>query len=128
MATEKPDMDIPSQEAVLVPFGATVMPLPGQVVGEGSLFVITMTGDAMINAAILDGDWVVVRRQPDAVDRDIVAVLIDDAATVRTFRRRDGHAWLMPNNPDYTPASGDTATILGKVVAIIRPLEARDAT
>ena len=99
------------------------MPLPRQLVGDGPLFMLTMTDDSTVNAAIADGDWVVVRQQPHAMDRDIMAALIGDEATVRTFGQREGRAWLMPNNPDCTPVSSDTATILGKVVAIIRRLE-----
>jgi repressor LexA len=74
----------------------------------------------MINAAIADGDWVVVRQQPVAESGDIVAAMIEGEATVKTFKRSDGHVWLMPHNPAYTPIPGDAATILGKVVAVLR--------
>jgi len=74
----------------------------------------------MINAAIADGDWVVVRQQPDAENGDIVAAMIDNDATVKTLKRSDGHVWLMPHNPAYTPIPGDDATILGKIVAVLR--------
>ena len=70
----------------------------------------------MVDAAICDGDWVVVRQQPVADNGDIVAAMLDDEATVKTFKRRDGHVWLMPHNPAYAPILGDQATILGRVV------------
>jgi repressor LexA len=74
----------------------------------------------MIEAAICDGDWVVVRRQPEAANGEIVAALLDDEATVKTFKRRDGHVWLLPHNPAFEPIDGDDAQILGKVVAVLR--------
>ncbi len=97
-----------------------VFPLPRQVVGEGTLFLLAVTGDSMVDAAICDGDWVVVRQQPVAESGEIVAAMLDGEATVKTYRRRDGHVWLMPHNPDYTPILGDDATILGRVVAVLR--------
>ena len=74
----------------------------------------------MIDAAICDGDWVVVRQQPDAVNGDIVAALLDLEATVKTFKRTADQVWLMPHNDDYDPIDGNEATILGKVVAVLR--------
>jgi repressor LexA len=127
--------DIPSQEATYVPLVGRiaaggpilaeeaiedVFPLPKQIVGEGTLFLLKVTGDSMINAAIADGDWVVVRQQPVADSGDIVAAMIEGEATVKTFKRSDGHVWLMPHNPAYTPIPGDNATILGRVVAVFR--------
>jgi repressor LexA len=97
-----------------------VFPLPRQLVGEGSLFLLRVVGDSMVDAAIADGDWVVVRQQPVADNGDIVAAMIDGEATVKTFKRRDGHVWLMPHNPAYEPIPGDEATILGRVVAVLR--------
>ncbi len=97
-----------------------VFPLPRQIVGEGQLFLLRVTGDSMIDAAITDGDWVVVRQQPTADNGDIVAAMIDGEATVKTFRRRDGHLWLVPHNPSYEPILGDEATILGRVTAVLR--------
>lgn len=94
--------------------------LPKQLVGEGTLFLLEVVGDSMIDAAITDGDWVVVRQQPDAENGDIVAAMIEGEATVKTFRRRDGHVWLLPHNPAYQPIAGDDATILGRVVAVLR--------
>ena len=98
----------------------TVFPLPREIVGEGELFLLKVVGESMIDAAICDGDWVVVRRQPTADNGEIVAALLDDEATVKTLQRRDGHTWLLPHNPAYSPIDGDHATILGKVVSVIR--------
>jgi repressor LexA len=97
-----------------------VFPLPRQIVGEGTLFLLKVTGDSMIDAAICDGDWVVVRQQPTAENGEIVAALLDGEATVKTFKRRDGHIWLLPHNPAYDPIDGDHAQILGKVTAVLR--------
>jgi repressor LexA len=97
-----------------------VFPLPRQVVGDGTLFLLQVVGDSMVDAAICDGDWVVVRQQPVAENGEIVAAMIDGEATVKTYRRRDGHVWLMPHNPAYTPIPGDDATVLGKVTAVLR--------
>ncbi|PBC70018.1 SOS regulatory protein LexA [Streptomyces sp. TLI_235] len=101
-----------------------VFPLPRQLVGEGEPFALTVRGDSMIEAAIRDGDWVTVRRQPAAEngDSDIVAAMIDGEATVKRLKREDGKIWLMPHNPAYAPIPGDNATILGKVVAVLRRL------
>lgn len=99
-----------------------VVPLPRQLVGHGELFMLKIAGDSMIDAAICDGDWVVVRRQNDAVNGDIVAALLEDEATVKTFRQRDGHTWLLPQNTQYEPILGDQATIMGKVVSVLRSL------
>ena len=103
-----------------------VFPLPQRLVGDGDLIMLNVVGDSMINAAIADGDWVVVRRESDVENGDIVAAMIesdtsaDGEATVKTFKRSDGHVWLIPHNPLYTPILGDTATIIGKVVAVLR--------
>jgi repressor LexA len=97
-----------------------VFPLPRNVVGEGTLFMLQVVGDSMIDAAICDGDWVVIRQQLAAENGDIVAAMIDGEATVKTFKRRDGHVWLMPHNPNYAPIPGDNATILGRVSAVLR--------
>lgn len=99
-----------------------VMPLPRQLVGHGELFMLKVSGDSMVEAAICDGDWVVVRRQQNAENGDIVAALLDDEATVKTFRQRDGHTWLLPQNRQYEPILGDHATIMGKVVSVMRSL------
>ena len=99
-----------------------VFPLPKQLVGTGDLFMLKVVGDSMIDAAICDGDWVVVRQQPTAVNGDMVAALLDNEATVKTFKRKDQQVWLMPHNPAYDPIDGNHATILGKVVAVLRRL------
>jgi len=99
-----------------------VFPLPRELVGDGRLFLLKVAGDSMIDAAICDGDWVVVRSQPTAENGDIVAAMIDGEATVKTFKRRDGHVWLLPHNPSYDPIDGDEATILGKVTAVMRSI------
>jgi repressor LexA len=99
-----------------------VFPLPKEIVGEGSLFLLRVAGDSMVEAAITDGDWVVVRQQPTAENGDIVAAMIDGEATVKTFKRRKGHVWLLPHNPAYEPIPGDEATVLGRVVAVLRRL------
>jgi repressor LexA len=97
-----------------------VFPLPRALVGEGTLFLLRVSGDSMIDAAISDGDWVVVRQQPTAENGEIVAAMIDGEATVKTWRRRDRHAWLLPHNPAYAPIPADDATVLGRVVAVLR--------
>ena len=99
-----------------------VFALPRQLVGEGQVFLLEVRGESMIDAAICDGDWVVVRQQSDANNGDIVAALLDDEATVKTFKRKDGQVWLLPHNPDYSPIDGTHALIMGKVVAVMRKL------
>jgi repressor LexA len=144
-AGESPDVsppvfDFPSQEAAYVPWigqiaaGGPIIakqqiedtfPLPRQLVGEGEHFLLQVRGDSMINAAITDGDWVVVRAQEDAENGDIVAAMLEGRgdegeATVKTFKRSEGHVWLMPHNPIYDPILGDEARILGRVVSVLR--------
>ena len=97
-----------------------VFALPKQLVGEGTLFILEVKGDSMIDAAICDGDFVVVRQQPTANNGDIVAALLEDEATVKTFKRTDDQVWLLPHNPAYSPIDGNHASILGKVVAVLR--------
>ena len=103
-----------------------VMALPRRLTGEGELFMLEVHGDSMIEAAICDGDWVVVRSQPDAANGEVVAAMIEDvdgaSATVKVLSRRDGHQWLLPRNSSYPPIDGDHATILGKVVTVLRAL------
>ena len=102
-----------------------VLFLPSQLVGDGDLFMLKVAGDSMINAAITDGDMVVVRRNTDVENGDIVAAMIEDfeqEATVKTLKRADGHVWLLPQNPAYEPIPGDKAEILGRVVAVLRRL------
>lgn len=131
----EPDLPTPSAPAVEVPIlgriaaGGPILAeqvvedvfsLPKQLVGEGTLFLLEVKGDSMIEAAICDGDYVVVRQQPDAVNGDIVAALLGDEATVKTFKRTPGQVWLLPHNPAYEPIDGNDASILGKVVAVLR--------
>jgi repressor LexA len=97
-----------------------VFPLPRQLVGKGDLFMLKVVGESMIDAAICDGDWIVVRQQKDAENGDIVAAMLDDEATVKVFQRRDGHTWLLPRNSAFAPILGDYAELLGKVVAVLR--------
>src|SRR4051794_14507983 len=97
-----------------------VFPLPKQLVGEGTLFLLEVRGDSMVDAAICDGDYVVVRQEQTAENGEIVAALIDGEATVKTFQRKDGHVWLLPHNSAYEPIDGTHATILGKVTAVLR--------
>ncbi|MFE9769465.1 transcriptional repressor LexA [Streptomyces sp. NPDC005808] len=99
-----------------------VYSLPRQVVGEGDLFALKVSGDSMIDAAICDGDIVTVRQQDSADHGDIVAALLEDEATVKVLRRQDGQVWLMPRNPSYEPIRADHAQILGKVVGVLRLL------
>lgn len=94
--------------------------LPRQIVGQGELFALKVRGESMIEAAICDGDWVVVRSQRNADNGDIVAAMLDGEATVKTFKQRDGHTWLLPRNSAFEPILGDHAEVLGKVVSVIR--------
>ena len=133
-------LDVPSQEAAYVPWVGQIaaggpiiarqhiedtFPLPKALVGEGEHFLLQVRGDSMINAAITDGDWVVIRAQENAENGEIVAAMLEGQgdegeATVKTFKKSDGHVWLMPHNPLYDPILGDHATILGKVVSVLR--------
>ena len=99
-----------------------VFPLPRELVGEGSLFLLKVVGESMIDAAICDGDWVVIRQQNVADNGDIVAAMIDGEATVKTFKRTRDQVWLMPHNPVFDPIPGNDAAILGKVVTVIRKI------
>ncbi len=136
-----PDPDVPERDAAPAPSYVPVVgriaaggpilaeqvvedvfPLPRQLVGDGDLFLLKVAGDSMVDAAICDGDWVVVRRQPVAENGEIVAAMIDGEATVKTFKRIDGHVWLLPHNPAYAPIAGDDATVLGRVVSVLRSL------
>ena len=98
----------------------TVFPLPQELVGDGTLFMLEVAGDSMIDAAICNGDYVVIRQQPTANNGEIVAAMIDGEATVKTFQRKDGQVWLLPHNDAYEPIDGTHATILGKVTAVLR--------
>jgi len=99
-----------------------VFALPRQVVGEGTLFMLNVHGDSMVDAAVCDGDWVVVRQQPVAENGEMVAAMIEGEATVKTYKQHDGHVWLLPHNPAYEPIPGDDAVIMGRVVAVMRKI------
>jgi repressor LexA len=97
-----------------------IYPLPRTLVGSGELFMLKVKGDSMQDAAICDGDWVVVRKQSNAENGDIVAAELDGEATVKAFKQRDGKTWLLPRNSAYEPIDGTHATIMGKVVTVLR--------
>lgn len=97
-----------------------VFPLPASLVGEGELFMLKVVGDSMIDLAICDGDFVVIRSQKTCEKGEIVAAMIDGEATVKTFSKKDGHIWLLPANDNFLPIPGDNAEILGKVTAVLR--------
>lgn len=97
-----------------------VFPLPRELVGTGTLFLLKVVGDSMVEAGIVDGDWVVVRQQPSAENGEIVAAMLDGEATVKTFKRKGSHVWLLPHNAAYAPIPGDDALILGRVVSVLR--------
>ena len=97
-----------------------VFPLPKQLVGEGTLFLLEVSGDSMVDAAICNGDYVVIRQEQTAENGDIVAALIDGEATVKTFQRKNGQLWLLPHNAAYDPIDGTNASILGIVTAVLR--------
>ncbi len=99
-----------------------VFPLPASLVGEGDLFMLKVVGDSMIDAAICDGDFVVIRSQKDANKGEIVAAMIDGEATVKTFSKKSGQIWLLPANDSYQPIDGNQAEILGVVTAVLRSL------
>lgn len=95
-------------------------PLPESIVGQGELFMLKVKGDSMIDAAICDGDFVVIRSQKGCEKGEIVAAMIDGEATVKTFSMKDGHIWLLPANDSFAPIDGDNCEILGKVTAVLR--------
>jgi repressor LexA len=97
-----------------------MLPLPRTLVGEGTLFMLEVKGDSMVDAAVCDGDFVVVRQQPTAENGEMVAALIEDEATVKTLQRKSNQVWLLPHNDAYEPIDGNDAVILGKVVAVLR--------
>ena len=97
-------------------------PLPESIVGQGELFMLKVVGDSMIDAAICDGDYVVIRSQKGCEKGDIVAAMLDGEATVKTFSKKDGHIWLLPANDNYAPINGDDCEILGKVTAVLRSI------
>lgn len=96
--------------------------LPREITGRGTVFGLRVRGDSMIDAAICDGDIVVVRQQQEAHSGQIVAAMIDGEATVKVYRRRNGHVLLEPRNPAYEVIDGDKAVVLGIVVSVVRSL------
>jgi repressor LexA len=124
-------------EPVLVPLVGTIaaggpilaeetfeemLTLPRELVGRGNHFCLRVRGDSMVDAAICDGDIVTIRQQPEAHSGDIVAAMLDGEATVKVYRKRNGHVFLEPRNPDYDVIDGDEAVVLGKVVSVMRRL------
>ncbi|MGW4477542.1 transcriptional repressor LexA [Rhodococcus triatomae] len=97
-----------------------VLSLPRDLVGSGTVFGLRVRGDSMVDAAICDGDIVVVRRQQEAHSGQIVAAMIDGEATVKVYRRRSGHVYLEPRNDAYPVLDGDDAEVLGRVVSVMR--------
>lgn len=97
-----------------------IFPLPKQLVGDGTLFLLEVSGDSMVDAAICDGDYVVIRQQPTANNGEFVAAMIEGEATVKTFQKKEGQVWLLPHNDAYDPIDGNNATILGIVTAVLR--------
>ncbi len=99
-----------------------VLTLPRGLTGRGTVFGLRVRGDSMVDAAICDGDIVVVRQQSEAHSGQIVAAMIDEEATVKVYRRRNGHVYLEPRNAAYDVIDGDRATILGTVVSVLRSM------
>ena len=99
-----------------------IMPLPADIVGEGELFMLRVRGDSMINAGIFQDDYIVVRKQPTAVNGEIIVALIDDEATVKRFYKENGYIRLQPENDYMEPIIVSHAAILGKVVSLIRKI------
>ena len=97
-----------------------VFPLPESLVGKGDIYMLKVKGDSMVDVAICDGDYVVIRSQKTAEKGEIVAAMIDGEATVKTWSKKDGHYWLLPANDNYAPIPADNAEILGKVTAVLR--------
>ncbi|WP_214404741.1 transcriptional repressor LexA [Pseudonocardia lacus] len=99
-----------------------VLTLPRELAGRGTSFALRVRGDSMVDAAICDGDTVVVRQQSEAHSGQIVAAMIDGEATVKVFRRRNGHVYLEPRNPAYDVIDGDECVVLGIVVSVLRSI------
>ena len=138
------EVTVPGQEDAITPERSVNVPLVGQIaagipitaeqnieevhtlpeslVGKGEIYMLKVKGDSMIDAAICDGDFVVIRAQKTAEKGEIVAAMIDGEATVKTWSKKDGHYWLLPANDDFAPIPADDAEILGKVTAVLRSL------
>ncbi len=99
------------------------IPIPDAMLGDGEHFILLVRGESMIQAGIMDGDYVVVRKQQEANNGDIVVAMIEDSATVKRFYKEHGHFRLQPENPTMDPIYTDEVTILGKVVSLYRILQ-----
>ena len=99
------------------------IPIPDAMLGDGEHFILLVKGESMIQAGIMDGDYVVVRKQQEANNGDIVVAMIEDSATVKRFYKEHGHFRLQPENPTMDPIYTDEVTILGKVVSLYRILQ-----
>lgn len=98
------------------------LPVPAELAGDGEHFVLRVRGDSMIEAGILNDDYIVVRKQPDARNGDIVVALVEDEATVKRFYKENGHFRLQPENSAMSPIIVQDVVILGKVVSLMRRL------
>ena len=87
---------------------------------SGEHFALRVRGESMLNAGILPDDLVVVHRQQEVRNGEIVVALFEDEATVKTYQRKNGQVWLLPENPEYEPIDGTYAEIIGRVVAVVR--------
>lgn len=95
-------------------------PFPRQVIRDQEVFILQVRGDSMIEAGILDGDFVLVRRQHHADNGDIAVVLLGDEATVKTFYKEKTHVRLQPENRALSPILTQNVTVLGKVIGVFR--------
>ena len=95
-------------------------PIPIDFVGNSETFMLTVKGESMIEAGILDGDYILVRKQPDAMNGEIVVALIEDEATVKTFYKEKDHIRLQPENSTMDPIIVPDCSILGKVIGVFR--------
>ena len=131
LVNTEPEPEIPANQVPVVGNVAAGSPILAQECIEdyltfdteglsGEHFALRVRGESMLNAGILPGDLVIVHRQQDARNGEIVVALFEDEATVKTLQRRDGHTWLLPENPDYQPIDGTYAEIIGIVKAVVR--------
>ena len=95
-------------------------PVPVEYMPNAETFMLKVKGESMINAGILSGDTVLVQRQSDARDGDMVVALVDDSATVKTFYKENGHYRLQPENDSMDPIIVDHCEVLGKVFGVFR--------
>lgn len=95
-------------------------PIPAEFMPNAESFILKVKGESMVNAGIFDGDQILVKKQPDAMNGDIVVALIDDEATVKTFYKEDGYFRLQPENDTMDPIIVEDCSILGKVFGVFR--------